>query len=294
MGRRLDFGYKLPEGACDWRVREESVLVMAARWHEVQRPGAVIHFLDTDGPGPAVVLLHGLAGYGAEWQATIEHLASSWRVLALDQRGHGRSTRSPGDLSRNAYADDVIAVLEATGVTEPVVLIGQSMGAHTAMWAATRAPGRIGRLVMIEGDVGGGGEVALAELRAALEGWPVPFAGRDAAITYFGGESEVSRAWVAGLEARPDGLWPRWDLEVMVQTMEPVMLEEAWPIWESVTQPTLIALGERGIIDGGRVRRMRELRPETRLVTIPDAGHDVHLDQTAAWLRELDLFLAET
>jgi pimeloyl-ACP methyl ester carboxylesterase len=254
----------------------------------------VIHFLDTGGPGPVIVLLHGLAGYGAEWQATIKHLAPSWRVLALDQRGHGRSTRRPGDLSRKAYADDVMAVLDAAGVMEPVVLIGQSMGAHTAMWAAARSPGRIGRLVMIEGDVGGGGEAALAGLREALEGWPAPFADRDAAITFFGGESEVSRAWAAGLEARPGGLWPRWDLEVMVQTMEPVLLEEAWPVWASVTQPTLMVLGERGTIDVGRARRMLELSPETRLVTIPDAGHDVHLEQTAAWLRELDLFLAET
>ncbi len=80
----------------------------------------------------------------------------------------------------------------------------------------------------------------------------------------------------------------------MVQTMELVLLEEAWPVWESFTQRTLIVLGERGIIDAERVRRMLQLRPETRLVTIPDAGHDVHLDQTGAWLRELDLFLAET
>ena len=80
----------------------------------------------------------------------------------------------------------------------------------------------------------------------------------------------------------------------MVQTMEPVLLEESWPVWEAVTQLTLVVLGERGIIDIGRVRRMLELRPETRLVTIPDAGHDVHLEQTGAWLRELDLFLAET
>lgn len=144
---------------------------MTVRRHEVRRPGAMIHVMDTGGPGRAVVLLHGLAGYGAEWQATIEHLAS-WRVLALDQRGHGRSTRNPGDLPRNAYAGDVIAVLDAADVTEPVVLIGQSMGGHTAMWVAASSPTRIGRLVMIEGDTGGGGEAALAELRAALEGWP--------------------------------------------------------------------------------------------------------------------------
>src|ERR1700741_1749200 len=81
-------------------------------WRKVDRPDATIHYMDSSGSDRSVVLLHGLAGYGGEWSTTIEHLSPGWRCLALDQRGHGRSTRRPDDMSRRALVDDVIAVIE--------------------------------------------------------------------------------------------------------------------------------------------------------------------------------------
>src|SRR5215207_7786140 len=101
-------------------------------WHEVPRSGAIVHYLDSAGSGRPVILLHGLAGHAGEWLATMRHLFPRWRTVAVDQRGHGRSTRVSDDLSRDAFADDVAAVIDAAAIESPVVLIGQSMGAHTA------------------------------------------------------------------------------------------------------------------------------------------------------------------
>jgi hypothetical protein len=53
-----------------------------------------------------------------------------FRTILVDLRGHGRSTRIPNDLSREAFAADVVQVIE-TMVGGPVVLVGQSMGGHT-------------------------------------------------------------------------------------------------------------------------------------------------------------------
>ena len=258
-------------------------------WRQVDRPDATIHYLDSGGAGAPAILLHGLAGHAGEWIRTMAHLFPRRRSLALDQRGHGRSTRRPEDLSREAFADDVAAVIEAAGLHRPVVLIGQSMGAHTAFFTAARYPHLVSHLVMIEGDVGGGG--GLASLRDALTSWPLPFSDYEKAMAFFGGDSEAGRGWADGLESRPDGLWPRWDLEVMVRTMAPVLEREYWAEWESLPHPTLLVLGEAGEIDSGRVERMVATRPTTRLVTFARAGHDVHLQQSQAWLRALDDFL---
>jgi pimeloyl-ACP methyl ester carboxylesterase len=260
-------------------------------WQQAHRPGAIIQYLDSGGSGRPVVLVHGLAGYAGEWAATIQHLAPGWRCLALDQRGHGRSTRGPGDLSRQALVDDIVAVLDAARIEEPVVLIGQSMGAHTAFLTAARYPERFNHLVMIEGDVGGGSETELAALHDALQSIPMPFLNREQAMAYFGGDTERGRAWADGLEARDDGLWPRWDLDVMLSIMEPIFAHESWSEWEALSQPTLLVLGHSGMIDQARVERMLAMRPQTQLVTIAGAGHDVHLDQPQAWLRALDEFL---
>ena len=261
------------------------------RWSEVSRPSAVIHYLDSGGRGRPVILLHGLAGHAGEWLDTVRRLFPRCRTLALDQRGHGRSTRLPDDLSRAAFVDDVAAVMHAAAIAQPVVLIGQSMGAHTAFLAAARYPHLVSHLVMIEGDVGGGDAEELAALRKALASWPVPFPSYEREMQFFGGDNARGRAWADGFEQRADGLWPRWNIDVMVQTMAPVFAREYWPEWESLPQPTLLVLGQSGTIDPDRVERMLAKRPATRRVTIAGAGHDVHLDQPQAWLQALDEFL---
>jgi len=88
-----------------------------------------ISFLDSGGTGPPVVILHGLAGSATEFIATAQALPEH-RVLLVDQRGHGHSTRVPADTSRSAFVEDVVRVIEAE-VGHSVALIGQSMGAHT-------------------------------------------------------------------------------------------------------------------------------------------------------------------
>ena len=110
-------------------------------------------------------------------------------------------------------------------------------------------------------------------------------------MQFFGGDNELGHAWADGFEQRADGLWPRWDIEVMVRTMAPVFEREYGPEWESLPQPTLLVLGQTGSIDPIRVDRMLAVRPATRRVTIEGAGHDVHLDQPRAWLHALDEFL---
>jgi pimeloyl-ACP methyl ester carboxylesterase len=272
----------------------EQANTLPLTWRGVVRPGATIAYLDAGGEGPPVVLVHGLAAHAGEWRGTMRHLHPRWRTLALDQRGHGRGTRRPADCSREAYAADVAAVIAAAALDLPVVLIGQSMGAHTALVTAARYPELVSRLVMIEGDVGGGGEAPLAALRGALASWPLPFPDYESAMRFFGGDSELGRAWADGFERRANGLWPRWDLDVMLRAMEPVFVHECWSEWTSLPQPTLLVLGEQGSIDRDRVHRMVAVRPATRRVVIPNAGHDVHLEQPQAWHDALDAFLADT
>ncbi len=77
----------------------------------------------------------------------------------------------------------------------------------------------------------------------------------------------------------------------MLRTMVPIFANEAWSEWEALPQPTLLVLGQSGNLDQARIERMLAIRPQTRLVTIAGAGHDVHLDQPEAWLQALDAFL---
>jgi pimeloyl-ACP methyl ester carboxylesterase len=105
----------------------------------VSADGARLH-VEVHGPdgAPAVVLAHGWSCSTAFWAAQIRDLAADHRVIAYDQRGHGRSPSSPA-CSTDALADDLEAVLKATlAPGEKAVIAGHSMGGMTVMAAATR------------------------------------------------------------------------------------------------------------------------------------------------------------
>ncbi|MFB7654947.1 MULTISPECIES: alpha/beta fold hydrolase [unclassified Streptomyces] len=102
--------------------------------------GARIH-VEVHGPegAPAVVLAHGWCCSTAFWAAQVRELAADHRVIAYDQRGHGRSPANPA-YGTEPLADDLEAVLEATlAPGERAVIAGHSMGGMTVMAAATRS-----------------------------------------------------------------------------------------------------------------------------------------------------------
>ncbi|MGW1890211.1 alpha/beta fold hydrolase [Streptomyces sp. NPDC002004] len=109
----------------------------------VSADGSRLH-VEVHGPegAPAVVLSHGWTCSTAFWAAQIRALADGHRVIAYDQRGHGRSPApgGHGGYSTRALADDLEAVL-ATALEpgERAVLVGHSMGGMTMMAAADRA-----------------------------------------------------------------------------------------------------------------------------------------------------------
>ena len=191
---------------------------MTPEWHTLERPGCRLRAVDYGGNGRLVVLLHGLAGHAREWDDTASWLVPGHRTVALDQRGHGQSERRPADVGRAAFVADVEAWIEALHLS-PVVLIGQSLGAHTAFLTAARRPDLVSALVVAEAtpqaDPGAPGSVG-----SWLESWPAPFASREEAVAYFGGDTLWARAWTTGLEERAGALWPAFEIPVMVAALE--------------------------------------------------------------------------
>jgi len=240
------------------------------------------------GAEPAVVVLHGLAGSGTEFEPTALALRGR-KVVLLDQRGHGRSTRRPADRSRAAFVDDVVAVIRAEA-SEPVDLIGQSMGAHTAMLVAAAHPDLVRRLVLLEVDEGSGSPEEHAALGAWLAAWEVPFATRAQAAEALGGGA-LARAWAADLEQAPDGLRPRFDADVMIDVIGHVAVPR-WDEWGSVTAPTLVVYADGGMFTEGQKRAFVAHNANARRTDLVDASHDAHLDARDAWVDVTSSFLA--
>ncbi|WP_217210634.1 alpha/beta fold hydrolase [Streptomyces sp. AC550_RSS872] len=245
--------------------------------HIVVRDDVRISCRDWGGSGLPVVLLHGLAGHAGEWDAIARDLSPRYRVVAVDQRGHGASERRPRDVSRAAYVADTVAVLEQLSLRQPV-LVGQSLGGHTAMLAAAAYPGLFRALVMVEAGPGGPNRDVQTEIGGWLDSWPRPFPSREAAVEFLGG-GPVGEGWAAGLVEQDGGWWPRFDRDVMVESLAEIAQRSFWDEWLRVACPALAVLGQSGIISSGEIDEMLRQRPETVALSVPGTGHDVHLER---------------
>lgn len=249
--------------------------------------GADISYLVVAGREPAVVIVHGLAGSAGEFMPTARALAGR-KVVLIDQRGHGGSTRLPSDTSREAFVRDVISVIdsEASG---PVHLVGHSMGAHTAKIAGAVRPDLVRSLVLLECNEGSGTEQELAALGDYFRSWPVPFIDRSAASKFLG-DGPLQRAWIEDMEHREGGLFPRFDPEVMAAALAP-LAEPRWAEWESVWAPTLVIYAADGMFTEEQKAQFVERGNDVTRFDLAGGSHDAHLDAFEQWIGALTGFL---
>ncbi|MFI5706180.1 alpha/beta fold hydrolase [Streptomyces xanthochromogenes] len=201
---------------------------------------------------PPLVLLHALGEDAADWDVVAPVLARSWRVYALDLRGHGRSDW-PGDYSLQLMRDDVLGVLDALAL-DRVDLIGHSVGGVVAYLFAEEYPQRVDRLV--------------------LEDAPVP------------------RSREQSTPIRPDGeLTFDWEMVLAVRrqidTPDPGWLENL----SKITAETLaVAGGPDSHIPQEGIAELVHRVPRGRVVTIP-AGHLIHNAEPTMFVEAILRFL---
>jgi pimeloyl-ACP methyl ester carboxylesterase len=96
---------------------------------------------------PSLVFVHGAAMWSRYWDQQLDHFATRYRCVTIDQRGHGQSDRPDGPIPISRFADDLAEVIEGLGLDRPVV-IAHSMGCAVAIEFAARHPGSARALVL--------------------------------------------------------------------------------------------------------------------------------------------------
>ncbi|MGB9367306.1 MAG: alpha/beta hydrolase [Xanthobacteraceae bacterium] len=121
----------------------------------VQSDGARIWYA-TFGRGPAVTLLHGGLANSNYWGLQIRYLSRKFRVIAIDSRGHGRSTNDGRAYSYIQMANDAVAVLDHLKIRQTAV-VGWSDGAIIGLYLAINQPQRVRRLFAFAGNYNSSG-----------------------------------------------------------------------------------------------------------------------------------------
>jgi len=263
--------------------------------------GLCFHYTEWGPPAaPAAILLHGITGHARTWDDEARLLAGRYRVLALDQRGHGDSDPAlDGDYSDAALLGDLEAFVDALGLAR-VTLVALSLGGRVAINYAGRHPDRVERLVVVDigPDIAPGGRARVGGLMA---GAPERFETLDEVVAYQRANNSLyaeamlrHRAQHAVRALAGGGFTWKYDraLREAIRRGRLRAPADLWPQWRAIGCPTLLVRGAASdILTDEIAKRMLEALPAARLAVVPGAGHTVPGDQPAVFQALLREFL---
>lgn len=259
----------------------------------VQVNGLRLHYFDWGGDATSriFVLCHGGSAHAHWWDYVAPQLTPYGRVIALDLRGHGRSEWAdiygPG-----SYIDDLKAFIRDS-LSQPVVLVGHSMGGEVAQRVTADCPELIEALVAVDAPHGG------PPLRTRLmwrwkrrkqhQGRP-EFTSRDELVRRFRlsppgdnlSREQLAELAVKGAEQLPNGNWA-FRFDPKARKMTPGWKRHLRFPLKSISVPTLILRGEHStLVSPAIARRMHRRIRNSHFRQIADAYHHVSLDNPDA------------
>ena len=246
---------------------------------------------DDVGTGLPVLFIHGFPHDRTLWAPQLGGLLDRARCIAPDLRGFGDS-EARGPYTMDAYAGDVIAVLDALQI-ERAVIAGLSMGGYVAFAVWRRHRERVRALILADTRAGADSDEARAKRRDMI------------ALVRARGSGAVADAQIAGMvgrttrEKHPDiadavhRMLTMAPVEGVVGALEAMMSRpDSTPTLATIDVPTLIVVGEEDVLTPPKeARAMHERIAGSRLEILTGAGHVSNVERPAAFNHVVSEFL---
>ena len=268
-----------------------------------------LHALEWSREGTLLLFLHGFSNDAHVWDRVAPVLAPHYRVVALDQRGHGDSDRDPeGRYDHETMARDANAAIESLGASRAVI-VGHSLGGRVAMRFAGLFPEKLAGLVIVDSapDLDARGTTRIS-LDVKQQDWSFDSVAEYERVLqrqYAATRPEIlAKLAVHWTRQRADG---RFELKLdpgFTKARSNVSAEElaAWSeqeakhLWAALAKlpcPALVVRGAASDVMSAEVadRMVDEVIPSAVLETIARAGHSVMLDNPEAFEKALTGFV---
>ncbi len=270
---------------------------------EVTLGGLRFHYLDWGGERlPVIVLLHGGRLTAHTWDMAALLLCERYRLIALDQRGHGDSGWTPdAELGRDnaeLMLEDTQGFIEHLGFGR-IALVGMSMGGMNAIRYAARHPERLAALGIVDvaPETMREGELEMEQFAQATQ--PLArfedFLEQARRFLPHRPEAHLRYSLTHSLKRTPEGYTWKQDPRPRPRPTAEQIAQRRAALWDDVRAirvPTLLFRGaDSKILSHEVAERTVKSMPDARLVVIPRATHNVHSDNPADFARELDSFL---
>ena len=238
------------------------------------------------GEGPVAIFLHGITAVAAVWDPILHIVGSTFRAVAVDQRGHGRSGKPDDAYSADAFAKDVIALIETLDCG-PAVVVGHSLGARNAVVAADLRPDLVRAAVAVDFTPYIEDEV-FDSLEARVNGGDRPFASLEEIEAYLRNRyvnlppDAVRRRALHAYDRIGDQFRPLASPAAMTATARGLR-EDLVPAFEGVTVPVhLVRGGDSKLVSRAAWERTQKLRPDLAASEVRGADHYVPEEAPAA------------
>ncbi len=246
--------------------------------HYLEHQDGRIAFEDT-GKGPLVICVPSMGDLRGEYRFLAQKLGDNGlRVVTMDVRGHGETTTFWGDYSVAGIGSDLVALIDYLKAGQAVI-VGTSMAAGAAVWAAAEAPDRVRGLILVDPVVRGEGTFWSNLLFSALlaRPWGPSLWMRYYAMLYPTQKPPDFAQYVAALRAN---LGQPGRLEALAQ-MARASKRSSEERLSRVNAPTLVIMGAR---DPDFKKPEAEAQwvansLHSRYEMIPDAGHYPHAER---------------
>lgn len=252
----------------------------------------------------ALILLHGFGETSVIWDDMVSDLSREYRVIAIDQRGHGDSAHAADrNYSRTSQVEDLESIIDNFGL-RTVTLIGHAMGGANAICYAAEHPDIVTALIVIESapEVLRSGVETMRRVLASSN----RFASLDEVVKVYGRYypeatlEQLNRRAQAAVKVDDDGSYTwNFDPVFLDPTQRPPepdpgqrRMVNLWDCVERVLCPTMIVRGsETDMLTPEAIQRLHRRIPGSRVSLIEGAGHSVSTDQPAALSQHIREFL---
>ncbi|MGH6769295.1 MAG: alpha/beta fold hydrolase [Xanthobacteraceae bacterium] len=253
--------------------------------------GLEIHY-ETAGTGAPLVLVHALPFDHHLWLCQVERFSSSFRTIAMDLRGWGRSAKPRTHFTLRDMADDVLGVLADENVTDGVIVLGCSIGSKIALMLACDHPEIFQAAILVGGNSGPQPQFdhRIAAYRAhhaagTLKDYHLGHLRHG--VTQAWADSPVGRHVLAGFVERGHSLDP----ECIAQVFQALTVSDLTPKLPAYRSPTLIVNGEHdSALPGGKRTASLISHAEHRILS--GAGHCCFLEDPGNFNALVQAFLA--
>lgn len=247
---------------------------------DIERDGARL-FYTTMGSGPDVVLLHPTPLHHAFWLPMAEHLASRYRLTLVDLRGHGRSEAGAGPITMSRLAEDVHAVLRASGIMH-AAFIGCSIGGYLIYEYWRRFPAQVETMALICGKPQPDSFENRAKRIDLVRSLQQP-GGLEKFFDYMAtmAVAETAKRRNPGIVATARAMMKGMSLETVIAVQQGLMdRPDSVPTLRTITVPVCAVAGGEDLTNlPAEMRVIPDHVPDAKFHLLEDAGHYAPLEQ---------------